>query len=105
MKNFILIIFCVGFIKATFVEFNFLGGFKLWELKRKKFLKTLKGAQKCLTDKNADEIMQIINASKCSPSGLPLEDAIRLEYDQWLSEDWFPNEDELEAMKLDEVMM
>lgn len=58
----------------------------------------------CFTEKTANNIMRIINSNQCSSIGLPLDDAIRLEYDNWLSEDWFPNEKELADMKLDEVM-
>lgn len=64
----------------------------------------MKPAAHCFTEKTTNDIMRIINSNQCSHIGLPLEDAIRLEYDNWLSEDWFPNEKELADMKLDEVM-
>lgn len=89
---------------ATFVEFEFLNGFKLWNENRDAFLKELKNVRHCFTETRTNEIMRVINSHQCSSVGLPLEDAIRLEYDNWLSEDWFPNEKELADMKLDEVM-
>lgn len=58
----------------------------------------------CFTEAKSNEIMQIINSNQCSYVGLPLKDAVRIEYDNWLSEDWFPNEEELVAMRLDEIM-
>lgn len=94
----------VVFSHATFVKFEFLKGFELWRERRENFLTELKKVKHCFTETKTNEIMRVINSSQCSTVGLPLEDAIRLEYDNWLSEDWFPNEKELSAMKLDEVM-
>lgn len=93
-----------GLSYSTFIKFDFLEGFKLWNQRRDAFLKGLNKVGHCFTDTKTNEIMRVINSNQCSTAGLPLEDAIRLEYDNWLSEDWFPNEKELEAMKLDEVM-
>lgn len=101
--TFILFSFFV-FSHATFIEFEFLKGVELWNKQRDAFLKDLKKVKHCFTETKTNEIMRIINSQQCSTVGLPLEDAIRLEYDNWLSEDWFPNEKELADMKLDEVM-
>ncbi len=84
--------------------FDFSEGFKLWNSRRDAFLSKPKKLNHCFTDTKTNEIMRVINSHQCSSVGLPLEDAIRLEYDAWLSEDWFPNDNELAAMKLDEVM-
>lgn len=100
--SFFLIIF--GLAHTTFVNFDFYEGFNRWNLRRDVFLGNLKKINHCFSDNKINEIMRVINSSQCSTVGLPLEDAIRLEYDNWLSEDWFPNEEELAAMKLDEVM-
>ena len=94
----------ICFVDASFVEFDFLKGYRLWNDKRKNFLGNIKYIKHCFTDNKTNEIMRVINSNQCSAVGLPLEDAIRLEYDNWLSEDWFPNDEELAAMKLDEVM-
>lgn len=103
--QFIFILFSIiAFSHATFIEFEFSKGFELWNTKRNAFLKDLKKVKHCFTETKTNEIMRIINSNQCSMVGLPLEDAIRLEYDNWLSEDWFPNEKELADMKLDEVM-
>jgi hypothetical protein len=101
--TFILFSFFV-FSHATFIEFEFLKGVELWNKQRDAFLKDFKKVKHCFTETKTNEIMRIINSQQCSTVGLPLEDAIRLEYDNWLSEDWFPNEKELADMKLDEVM-
>lgn len=93
-----------GLSYATFIEFDFLESFKLWNERRDAFLKGLTKVKHCFTETKTNEIMRVINSNQCSTVGLPLEDAIRLEYDNWLSEDWFPNEKELAEMKLDEVM-
>ena len=98
------IIAITAFAHATFIEFNFFKGFELWKERRDMFLKELKKVNHCFTETKTNEIMRVINSNQCSIVGLPLEDAIRLEYDNWLSEDWFPNEKELADMKLDEVM-
>ena len=86
------------------VENDYLNGFKLWNSRREIFLSNLRYTKKCFTDTMSNDIMRIINSHQCSSISLPLEDAIRIEYDNWLSEDWFPNEKELAEMKLDEVM-
>lgn len=101
-SSFCLLLICA--VSATFVDFDFSRGSRLWSDKRIKFLSKLKYIKHCFTDTKTNEIMRVINSNQCSAVGLPLEDAIRLEYDNWLSEDWFPNDEELAAMKLDEVM-
>lgn len=103
-RSCVFFILVVGFIDATFIPFNFNQGFELWNSNRDAFLSKLTKINRCFTDNKANEIMRVINSRQCSAVGLPLEDAIRLEYDAWLSEDWFPNEQELASMKLDEVM-
>jgi len=100
----LLLLLLICFIKATFVDFDFSRGSRLWNDKRIRFLSKIKIVNHCFTDNKTNEIMRVINSNQCSTVGLPLEDAIRLEYDNWLSEDWFPNDEELAAMKLDEVM-
>lgn len=101
---FSLFLLLINFLEATFVDFDFLKGSRVWNDKRIKFLSKIKNANYCFTDSKTNDIMRVINSNQCSSVGLPLEDAIRLEYDNWLSEDWFPNEEELAAMRLDEVM-
>lgn len=86
------------------MDFDFSKGSRLWNDRRINFLSKIKNVNHCFTDSKTNEIMRVINSNQCSSVGLPLEDAIRLEYDNWLSEDWFPNDEELAAMKLDEVM-
>lgn len=102
LVSFFLLLIC--FIDATFVDFDFSRGSRIWNDKRIKFLSKLKNVNYCFTDNKTNDIMRIINSNQCSSVGLPLEDAIRLEYDNWLSEDWFPNDEELAEMRLDEVM-
>lgn len=83
---------------------DFISPFAVWEFKRKEFLRNLRPVKWCLTETKAAEIMRVINSYQCSSTPLPLDDAIHIEYDNWLSEDWFPDEDELEEMRLDDVM-
>lgn len=102
--QFLFILSIIACSHATFIEFDFLKGFEFWNTRRNSFLKELKKVKHCFTEAKTNDIMRVINSNQCSIVGLPLEDAIRLEYDNWLSEDWFPNEKELADMKLDEVM-
>lgn len=101
---FSLFLLLINFIEPTFVDFDFSKGSRVWNDQRIKFLSKIKNVNYCFTDSKTNDIMRVINSNQCSSVGLPLEDAIRLEYDNWLSEDWFPNEEELAAMRLDEVM-
>lgn len=94
----------VGMSSFTATSFESGKGLEAWDTRRAKFLSEMKPIKYCFTEKMSNDIMRVINSSQCSNVGLPLEDAIRLEYDNWLSEDWFPNDRELAAMKLDEVM-
>jgi hypothetical protein len=98
------LIFLFLVLSHSAVKFDFLEGFKLWDAKRRNFLGKLHYTKKCFTETKSTEIMAFINSHQCSETSLPLEDAIRIEYDNWLSEDWFPNDKELAEMKLDEVM-
>lgn len=91
-------------LEATIQEFEFNKGLDTWNLRRTKFFHKIYKTKYCFTEAKSNEIMQTINSNQSSFVGLPLEDAIRIEYDNWLAEDWFPTEEELSAMKLDEVM-
>ncbi len=102
--KYLLLFFITGFGHATFIDFDFSQGLELWNNKRDALLRKLEKINYCFTDNKTNEIMRVINSRQSSTTGLPLEDAIRLEYDTWLSEDWFPNDEELAAMKLDDVI-
>lgn len=104
--RFCVISFLSLFASVTFAssKIEFMSSFANWELKRKEFLKDLKPVKLCYTEEMASKIMKVINSNQCTSIPLPLDDAIQIEYDNWVSEDWFPDEQELEEMLLDEIM-
>lgn len=79
-------------------------GVRRWEANRAAFLARCNGPSASFTDAKASQVMETINSDMSSAVGLSLSHAIKLEYDNWLSEDWFPKKAELLDMKLDEVM-
>lgn len=105
MRNLIIVWlpFLIAIASAS-SETDFLAAFDQWEIKRQEFLKDLRPVKLCYTEDMASKIMKVINSHQCSSVGLPLDDAIQIEYDNWLSEDWFPDDQELEEMRLDDVM-
>ncbi len=105
MKSLLLVLWSV-LVLSTFAvaKIDLMAPFKAWEEHRQEFLKGLRPVQLCYTEDKAVEIMKVINSRQCSIVGLPLNDAIQIEYDNWLSEDWFPDDQELEEMRLDEIM-
>jgi hypothetical protein len=86
------------------LDFSPSDGFKHWEQRRRRLIEKLVPFDKCFTETAATEIMRIINSQQSSAVGLPLPMAIGFEYDNWVGEEWFPNENELKQMKLDEVI-
>jgi hypothetical protein len=105
--GYLILIVCLSFIAAiasASYDTDFLAPIRNWEIERREFLKDLKPVKLCYTEDMASKIMKVINSHQCSAIGLPLDDAIQVEYDNWLSEDWFPDDQELEDMRLDEVM-
>lgn len=100
----VILVLGLGLNSVSSKETDIMSGFRLWEERRSHFLSGLKPVGYCFTEKHGTDVMKVINSQQCSIVGLPLDDAIRIEYDNWLSEDWFPNDQELEDMRLDEVM-
>lgn len=99
-----LFILALGLNLVSSQEMDIMSSFRLWEHRRSEFLSRMKPVGYCFTENRGTEVMKVINSQQCSVVGLPLDDAIRIEYDNWLSEDWFPNDQELEDMRLDDVM-
>lgn len=83
---------------------DFIKNFDTWEINRAAFVAKMRPVNRCLTDKLGNDIMKVINSRQCSSIGLPLDDAIKIEYENWESEEWFPNEAELADMKIHKVM-
>jgi len=104
MSRLILLSYFLATISALSRGFDPLIGLENWERRRECFLKTLKPVSKCFSESAASDIMRIINSQQSASIPLPLTAAILIEYDNWLAEDWFPNERELAEMKLDEVI-
>lgn len=90
-------------IAAFSCGFNPISGLKTWEQNREAYLKKMKPVSKCFSESAASDIMRTINSQQSSSIPLPLTAAIHIEYDNWLAEDWFPNERELAEMNLDDV--
>lgn len=84
--------------------FDYYENLERWNTRRSEFLSKLGKNKHCLTETVANNAMRVINSDQSSAIGLPLDDAIRIEYEDWISEDWFPNDQELANMRLDDVM-
>ena len=104
MKILATLFLACSMFEATIQESKFNKGLDSWNSRQTHFLNKTYKIKHCFTEAKSNELMQIINSHQSSSVGLPLEDAIRIEYDNWLTEDWFPNNEELAAMKLDEIM-